>query len=72
MAALLKAFRPGGLIKVGALYSKPFWRNKKLNGTALCPEDFIKFTYDESPADKNKYYGLLVGFFPYDKNISLF
>jgi monoamine oxidase len=50
----------GALTKVGAVYDKPFWRDKGLNGTALSTDHLVNVTFDDSPEDGLP--GAMVGF----------
>jgi monoamine oxidase len=50
----------GSVIKVNAIYAKPFWRDQGLSGAATSDTGPISITYDNSPPDGNP--GVLVGF----------
>jgi monoamine oxidase len=50
----------GSVVKVNAIYDKPFWREKGLSGTATSDTGPIQITYDNSPPDGSP--GVLVGF----------
>jgi monoamine oxidase len=50
----------GNVVKCYAVYKKPFWRDKKLNGLCAMPGQFISVTFDNSPKDGSK--GILMGF----------
>jgi monoamine oxidase len=50
----------GALTKVGAVYDRPFWRDKGLNGTALSTDHLVNVTFDDSPEDGSP--GAMVGF----------
>jgi monoamine oxidase len=50
----------GSVIKVNAIYSRPFWRDAGLNGAATSDLGPIRVTYDNSPPDGSP--GVLVGF----------
>src|SRR5918911_1367286 len=39
----------GALTKVTAVYDKPFWREKGLNGTAVSTDTLVSATFDDSP-----------------------
>ena len=41
----------GSVIKVNAIYDRPFWREQGLNGTATSDTGPIEITYDNSPRD---------------------
>jgi monoamine oxidase len=50
----------GTLIKFEAIYDRPFWRAKGLNGQAVSELGPVKATFDSSPADGSP--GILLGF----------
>ncbi|MFL5891257.1 MAG: flavin monoamine oxidase family protein [Solirubrobacterales bacterium] len=50
----------GTLIKVAAVYDKPFWREDGLNGTALSLNGPVNATFDDSPPDGRP--GVVFGF----------
>ena len=50
----------GTLIKVTAVYDKPFWRDAGLNGTAVSYTGPANVTFDDSPQDASK--GVIFGF----------
>jgi monoamine oxidase len=50
----------GTLIKVAAVYDKPFWREDGLNGTALSLNGPVNATFDDSPPDGKP--GVVFGF----------
>jgi monoamine oxidase len=50
----------GSVVKVNAIYDKPFWREQGLSGTATSDTGPIELTYDNSPPDGTP--GVLVGF----------
>jgi monoamine oxidase len=50
----------GSVLKVNAIYSRPFWRDAGLNGSATSEAGPIRITYDNSPPDGSP--GVLVGF----------
>jgi monoamine oxidase len=50
----------GTLLKVTAVYDRPFWRDKGLNGTAVSLQGPVNVTYDDSPEDGSP--GVLFGF----------
>ena len=50
----------GSVLKCYALYPKPFWRDRGLNGLCASNEGYISVTFDNSPADGN--IGVLMGF----------
>ena len=50
----------GSVLKVNAIYRRPFWREDGLSGTATSETGPIRITYDNSPPDGRP--GVLVGF----------
>lgn len=50
----------GSVVKVNAIYDRPFWREQGLSGTATSDTGPIQITYDNSPPDGAP--GVLVGF----------
>jgi monoamine oxidase len=50
----------GSVIKIHAVYDRPFWRDVGLNGQAASDEGPIKVTFDNSPPDAHV--GILMGF----------
>jgi monoamine oxidase len=50
----------GSVIKVHALYEKPFWRDQGLSGFAVSDSGPVSAVYDDSPEDGSP--GVLVGF----------
>ncbi len=50
----------GTVTKTFAVYDKPFWREKGLNGLCATNEGFTTVTFDNSPPDGSK--GILMGF----------
>jgi monoamine oxidase len=50
----------GTLIKVTAVYDRPFWRDAGLNGTAVSYTGPANVTFDDSPQDGSK--GVIFGF----------
>jgi monoamine oxidase len=63
--ALTQRLPQGRLLKVAAVYPKPFWRDKGLTGQALCPETYVSATFDDSPEDGSL--GVVFGFVGGDK-----
>lgn len=57
---LLQRQPNGSVVKVNAIYTRPFWRAKGLNGAATSEVGPIRITYDNSPPDGRP--GILVGF----------
>jgi monoamine oxidase len=55
----------GNLTKVAAVYDKPFWREKGLNGQALSGDTVVSATFDDSPPDGSP--GIIFGFVGGDK-----
>jgi monoamine oxidase len=50
----------GTLLKFEAVYDRPFWRDRGLNGQAVSENGPVKATFDTSPADGSL--GILMGF----------
>ena len=50
----------GTLLKFEAIYDRPFWREKNLNGQAISEIGPVKVTFDSSPPDGRP--GILLGF----------
>ncbi len=50
----------GTLMKFEAIYDRPFWRDKGLNGQAVSENGPIKVTFDTTPADGSP--GIMMGF----------
>jgi monoamine oxidase len=57
---LTRAMPQGTLLKVTAVYDRPFWRAKGLNGTAVSLNGPVNATFDDSPPDGSP--GVLFGF----------
>jgi monoamine oxidase len=57
---LLRAMRPGRLIKAHAVYDRPFWRDAGLSGQAISDVGPARAIYDNSPPDGSP--GILFGF----------
>jgi monoamine oxidase len=62
---LTQRYGQGTLTKVTAVYSRPFWRDAGLNGSALDLSGPVNFTYDDSPPDGTP--GIVFGFVGGDK-----
>ena len=60
----------GTLGKVAAVYDRPFWRDKGLNGTILSIDGYISATFDDSPPDGSP--GVVFGFIGGTKNREFF
>ena len=58
--AVFSRLTQGNLIKVAAVYDKPFWRDQGLNGTALHLDGVVNAMYDGSPPDGSP--GVIFGF----------
>ncbi len=58
--ALTQRLPQGTLLKVTAVYDRPFWRDKGLNGSAVSLNGFVNATFDDSPPDGSP--GVLFGF----------
>ena len=50
----------GRLIKITAIYDRPFWRDEGLNGTVVSMNGPVNVTYDDCPPDGSP--GILFGF----------
>jgi putrescine oxidase len=50
----------GRVIKVQALYRRPFWRQEGLSGTGFGPYELVHEVYDNTPEGES--YGMIVGF----------
>ena len=57
---LSQSLRQGNLMKVAAVYDRPFWRDAGLNGTAVSLNGPVNVAYDDSPPDGSP--GVLFGF----------
>lgn len=57
---LINQIPMGAVWKCFAIYEKPFWREKGLNGLAATPDDHVTVTFDNSPKDGSR--GILMGF----------
>ena len=57
---LMQRLGQGSLTKVAAVYDKPFWRAKGLNGTAVSTDGLIQATFDDSPPGGSP--GVVFGF----------
>lgn len=57
---LLQRQPEGSVLKVNAVYKRPFWRDAGLSGAATSEVGPIRITYDNSPRDGTP--GVLVGF----------
>jgi monoamine oxidase len=57
---LTQRYRPGTLIKVAAVYDRPFWRDHGLTGQAVATGFPISISYDDSPPGGRP--GVLFGF----------
>ncbi len=57
---LTEAMPQGTLLKVTAVYDRPFWREAGLNGTAVSLNGPVNATFDDSPPDGSP--GVLFGF----------
>lgn len=54
----------GSVIKIHAVYDRPFWRDEGLNGQAASDTGPVKITFDNSPPDAHA--GILTGFMEAD------
>lgn len=59
-AQLHQRFPQGSVIKVEAIYDRPFWRDNGLTGQMVALEGPVKISFDNSPPDGSP--GVLVGF----------
>ena len=57
---LTQRVEQGTLLKVTAVYRRPFWRDDGLNGTVVSYEGPVQVTYDASPPDGSP--GIIFGF----------
>jgi monoamine oxidase len=57
---LTQRYGQGTLTKVAAVYSRPFWRDAGLNGTAIATGGPVSATFDDSPPDGS--IGVVFGF----------
>jgi monoamine oxidase len=57
---LVQRMPMGSVWKCYAVYEKPFWREKGLNGLAASDEGYVSVTFDNSPKDGSK--GIMMGF----------
>jgi monoamine oxidase len=57
---LTRTMPQGTLLKVTAVYERPFWRDAGLNGTAVSLNGPVNATFDDSPPDGSP--GVLFGF----------
>ena len=59
-AQFMQRYPMGSLIKVEAVYSKPFWRDAGLSGVSSMAPGPVRSTFDNSP--QNAHVGILIGF----------
>jgi monoamine oxidase len=55
----------GALVKAGAVYDRPWWRDDGLNGSSVSTDGLVSATFDDSPEDGSL--GVLFGFVGGDK-----
>jgi monoamine oxidase len=55
----------GAVWKCYAIYPRPFWRSKNLNGLVASNDGYTRLVFDNSPADGSR--GILMGFVLADK-----
>ena len=67
---LLQRQPMGSVIKVNAIYSRPFWRDQGLSGTATSTTGPLEIAYDNSPPDGRP--GVLVGFMEGNRSRALY
>ena len=63
--AAMQRVLQGALIKAGAVYDRPWWRDKGLNGSSVPTDGLVSATFDDSPEDASL--GVLFGFIGGDK-----
>lgn len=63
--ALFQRVPQGRLLKVAAVYPRPFWRDRGLTGQALSTDTHIAATFDDSPEDGSL--GVVFGFIGGDR-----
>ena len=56
----------GSVLKVNAIYDRPFWRDQGLSGSAISTTGPVQIVYDNSPPDGRP--GVLVGFMEGDES----
>lgn len=61
--AALRDLPMGSIIKVSAVYDRPFWRDRGLSGRSITTRGLVTATFDNSPAGE-EVPGVLVGFVP--------
>jgi monoamine oxidase len=66
--ALTQRLPQGRLIKVAAVYPRPWWRDKGYTGQGLNPDGYISATFDDSPPDASR--GIVFGFVGGDKAVA--
>ena len=49
--ALMQRVPQGALIKAGAVYDRPWWRDEGLNGSSVSTDGLVSATFDDSPED---------------------
>jgi monoamine oxidase len=59
-AQLHHRYPQGSIIKVQAVYDRPFWRDEGLSGQTVADTPPVQLTYDNSPGDGSP--GILMGF----------
>ena len=57
---LIQRMPMGSVWKCYAIYEKPFWRERGLNGLAATPDGHVTVTFDNSPRDGHQ--GIMMGF----------
>jgi monoamine oxidase len=65
-ATALRSLPMGAVIKVSAVYDRPFWRERGLSGKALTGRGPVTAVFDNSPPGA-RVPGVLVGFVPGDR-----
>lgn len=51
---LIDAMEMGTVIKTHAVYSTPFWRNQRLNGSSMCFDEVVELSIDNSVQGSEK------------------
>jgi monoamine oxidase len=67
---LLQRQPMGSVVKVNAIYDKPFWRAQGLNGSVVSDTGPVEIVYDNSPPSGRP--GVLVGFMEGDESRAVF
>jgi monoamine oxidase len=65
----LERLTAGKVVKVAAVYERPFWRERGLSGRSLSVEGPISATFDNTPPGYER--GVLIGFAPGSRAVAL-